>query len=446
MPDPINYMALVQKPDIARNIQAGLMLGEAYGQGVANENALARQKQYQQEAELALQNPTPEKFVALQMRYPEQAANAKSAWDQLSQSQRENDFSQGMQAWSALNSGQPQIATGMLDKQIAAYENSGKDTSNIKALKSMVESNPKLALGFLSNQLAAVDPEKFGKATEAATKSATQGANIEKAQAEAQIQQAEAAARPLKLAFENQNTAANIAKTYADMKREAKRLNLDTEKFNFEVLSKTRDFNYPALDDQAKKLINESAISAVSSEQSASKFNDLADKIQKAGGGGPISGSLTEWFKTVTGGQNDWTELRDEYQRLSTSGAMLAYKQQSSGATSDKDVDIAMSGVPPKTADADYVASYLRGIAKLNQLQSANESAKQQWINTNNSLGNLRRDAVIDGVTVPAGTSYAEFNRVYMPKRIEFLNAQQNPANNPAALKNRSYMSVLEQK
>jgi hypothetical protein len=89
------------------------------------------------------------------------------------------------------------------------------------------------------------------------------------------------------------------------------------------------------------------------------------------------------------------------------------------GSASDKDVVMAMGGFPPETADAKTMASFLRGMAKLNQYTAVSENAKAEWVNAVGHLGKPKTDINVDGVNVPAGSTFTDFARQYMANKVE---------------------------
>ena len=82
------------------------------------------------------------------------------------------------------------------------------------------------------------------------------------------------------------------------------------------------------------------------------------------------------------------------------------------------------------------MASFLRGMAKMNQYTAVTENAKAEWVNAVGHLGKPKTDINIDGVNVPAGSTFADFARTYMDAKVGQRAAVQGQAQVP----NRSYM------
>jgi hypothetical protein len=194
------------------------------------------------------------------------------------------------------------------------------------------------------------------------------------------------------------------------------------------VKQKVMEFQQKAgeLPEPVMKNINEATTNAIASQQSAEKMNGLATRMEAAAS--EISSgnyaNMKEFIKKNTGMQNDITNIRSEYSRIVTPAAMAAYKQVASGSTSDKDIDVAMTGVPKDTADPATMASFLRGMGKLQQYNSALENAKSEWYAGNKFLGKSNADMEIDGVKVPKGTTFKQFADQYIEKKVGQLQGQ----------------------
>jgi ATP-dependent Lon protease len=117
------------------------------------------------------------------------------------------------------------------------------------------------------------------------------------------------------------------------------KLNLDTQMTNATVLEKMSNIqkNLNEIPADTRKLINESAVTAATAQQSAAQFNDLANRIEGLGGYGKLS-SLSEFAKSTIGAEGYETSLRQEYTRLRNSAAI---KSLPPGPATDKDIQMA---------------------------------------------------------------------------------------------------------
>ena len=123
---------------------------------------------------------------------------------------------------------------------------------------------------------------------------------------------------------------------------------------------------------------------------------------------------------------------------------MAAYKKVAAGSTSDKDIETAMSGYPAETDSVEVISAKLRGMAKLSQYDSVLSNAKSEWLAANKNLAKAKQDLEIDGVGVPAGTTFKNFSDAYVTRKAEELGAAQNADANLRAIQNRPYMKYVK--
>jgi hypothetical protein len=144
----------------------------------------------------------------------------------------------------------------------------------------------------------------------------------------------------------------------------------------------------------ARKLINESSTLAASSKQAATQYNDLANRIQSAEGGKGALTTATEWFAKSLGQQDAWSQIRNEYTRIRNS---VAIKALPPGPATDKDIELALKGIPPENSNSTTLASFLRGTAKLQDIDSSINNAKTDWLSQNNGLLTRAKGTFIAG-------------------------------------------------
>ena len=154
------YDYTVQQPDIAGSLLGGIQAGQQLG---AARDAINQKKQYADDLHSTLSNPTPQAFSALIAKYPQQQKAFQASWDILNKDQRDQQFSAGTQAYSAIQNGKPDVALGILDRQIAALENSGQDAGNLIKIKDAVERDPQGAGAQIALSLSSYDPDRWGK-------------------------------------------------------------------------------------------------------------------------------------------------------------------------------------------------------------------------------------------------------------------------------------------
>lgn len=184
------------------------------------------------------------------------------------------------------------------------------------------------------------------------------------------------------------------------------------------------------------KLITEASNEATQLSDQMGKALDLATKFDAMKGSG--WGVGTSWYdalRKATGFNGDDTALRDEFTRSITPDALTAYRAAVGGGNiSDIDVEKAFAGWPDANSSPEQIASFLRGRAKILQMQAVRADLKTQWLSANDHPGTLARDTVINGVTVPAGQTFDQFLKFYLPRRLEFLKKVEDAdkaSNNP---------------
>ncbi len=118
------------------------------------------------------------------------------------------------------------------------------------------------------------------------------------------------------------------------------------------------------------------------SEQSR-EYDVLADDYERfkdtLATGTPAT--ISEFFKSVTGSQDEASELRRRLAKVRLSEAL---KYLPPGPATDRDVAEAFKGVPATTASPDQVQSFLRGSAKIARLESDFQQFKSDYISQNN--------------------------------------------------------------
>jgi hypothetical protein len=157
-----------------------------------------------------------------------------------------------------------------------------------------------------------------------------------------------------------------------------------------------------------KKLINESAVAAATSKQSAGQFNDLAKRLEAEGGGYGVFSSASDYLKRGVGFQGGMTQLRQEYTRLRNTAAI---KSLPPGPATDKDIALALRGFPSESASASDLSGFLRGMAKLQDIDASINNAKTDWLTSNNgSLARAKNTFIAGDYAAKAGENFNDFS------------------------------------
>jgi len=206
-----------------------------------------------------------------------------------------------------------------------------------------------------------------------------------------------------------QEKAWNIQNLRSEIATRGAKLNLDTQTTNVTVLEKLASINRMSADIPAdtRKLINESAVTAATAQQAAAQSNDLANRIEGLGGYGKLA-SLGEYVKATFGTEGYETALRQEYTRLRNTAAI---KSLPPGPATDKDIQMALSGFPKDTSNSKNIAQFLRGMAKLQDIDAAVANAKTDWLAQNNgTLTRATKTLVVGDFRARPGESFNELS------------------------------------
>jgi len=183
MAGPNDYT--IQQPDIGGSLMSGIKAGAQIG---AQRSAIDKQQQYATDLQSYLSNPSPQSAAAMTVKYPEQREAFKQSWDILGKDQQDSQFKSGVQVYSALQNKSPDVAKDILDKQIAAMDNSGQDSTPFKSIRDAIDRNPEGMAAQIGLTLSALEPEKWGKI--AGEMRASAKAPAEQSLAEAKAQKA----------------------------------------------------------------------------------------------------------------------------------------------------------------------------------------------------------------------------------------------------------------
>jgi hypothetical protein len=437
---PANYSINVQSPlqAFGQAAQFGAGLAEMDARRQAQQQEAVRQQSLNTEFQRvsAIQNPKASDFMGLSLLLPPaQMESVRKTYDQGSQEQKDNQLLFSGKVLSAFNSGQNQIGIDLLENRATAEENSGRKEQGqaFRSYAELARINPgaaKATIGMLLATLPGGD-----KTIEATTKAQLAPSQISKSQADAATAQLEAADTPTRLNLGNLKTRAEINNINDTIRNRTDQLNLNRDQLTGEVQIKLTELaqKQGTLEPSAIKIINDSVVSSIGLEQAAGTTLDLATKLEQAAGRSGVTAKFSESLKSISGNQDALTQLRNEYTRVRNSAAI---KSLPPGVATDKDIESALKGIPSETANAETQASFLRGVAKMQQYEAATESAKSEWVNSTGNLGRSKSDIEIGGIRVPKGTTFPEFARQFMDRRAKDLAATQSNT----AVGGRSYM------
>lgn len=157
---------------------------------------------------------------------------------------------------------------------------------------------------------------------------------------------------------------------------------------------KAQAFKAPKLSSATEKELITSQNAAVEAGNNVGRFELLASDFEKADvGGGLFQGKWAEALKEATGNQNAISELRRRYAAIK--GGQVV-KNLPPGAASDTDIALALAGFPTENATGEQIASFMRGLAKIEREQQRFNEFKASYIsekgNTRGMLGAWREE------------------------------------------------------
>ena len=385
----------------------------------------------------------------------DQAEIVTKGFERKTKEQQQNDLLMGGQVYSAIKAGSLDIAERLLTQKATALRNSNRENEAVAAENALelIKLKPEIAQATIGLYMAklpggteyltnadkalstiraeALAPvalrEALAKANKAEADAITAQATAtnapEQARAAAALVKAQAEkaqvdaqyAEQIALADLNQKaaslglTAAQIRNIDSEIVTRAGNLSINAQTMQAtvaETLSRIRDSS-TKLPEGVQKLINDVVTQGAASKQSATQYNDLAKRIETAQGGKGRFTSTSEWFATQLGNQDAWTQIRNEYTRVRNS---VAIKALPPGVATDKDIELALKGIPPESANSATLASFLRGSAKLQDIDSAINNSKADWLSQNKGSLTRSKDTFIAGdYAVKPGETFNDF-------------------------------------
>jgi hypothetical protein len=450
MPEPYNYM--IQIPSMferisqlqaidAQDEQAKALKQDREIKLAAQNMAMEQRKRQNAAMDSLIQHPNPTRrdfeFTAMQVP-KDQAEIIQKAGAAIDEDTQKKHLLFGGQVLSSIVSDRPEVAIQMLDEKYQSETNAGRDGRIFKTVSKAIAADPKIGFKTWGAILAAV-PGGIN-VIDAVLKAQKGPSEVAKSESEAKEAQ-------IKAEFARENAEAGIGLTRANIKNvldqvdnRAKVLGLDKDKLASEMQLKIEEMNRKGteLDPDARKIVNTAMADSAVAMRYSGKLNDLADRVLENKGGKGSWNTIGKFFENLTGTQDEWTQIRNEYIRIKNQQAI---KNLPPGPASTPDMILAQKGLPPETANAEYIASFLRGMAQLSSIDSSIKAAEADWVNSSGSLGRPKRDINVQGMMVPAGTSFNEFMYIYLDKTQK----EQNTKAGAEQAKTKGYMKYGRQ-
>jgi hypothetical protein len=215
MPAPYNYMSMIPRPDLARSVQAGAMLGEAIG-GAINAK---QEEDFQKDLQDTLARPGFRSFNDLMAKYPSKAENIQKLNDRMDAAEKESSYKTGIDVYTALETGNTDTAKTILDDQIAAGKNAGRDMRIIENIRTKMDQDPRAAQAGIGLWLAGSDPKRWDETTTAFESRARKEAERQKIEFQSAESRAKAQKAAVDSKFAESNALLDLQKKGYDIKK-----------------------------------------------------------------------------------------------------------------------------------------------------------------------------------------------------------------------------------
>lgn len=459
--EPINYLPAQQNSplqSLASGLQVGAGFQQLQQQQLEMEKAQAaaqRTAQFRSEVGPALQAGDPAALVQLFGKYPDFGDQIKQASGFLNDADENNKKTTSATVYNGLQSGNVDIAKKALESRVNYLTKIGADANEWKgALDALNSGDPDKIkqvqqqatfLHALYNPTAIKtmnDVNTDRRAEQLQPAKVREGvASADKAASDATTAATTAKFAPQvaqlgieKAGKEIQDIGSRISERGARLSLDRDRLNADIKTAADNLAVKYADAKRAGNDlpGDVRKLVTENTMSASASKTEANSMKDLASRIETSNLKGGILGSASEILKKATGSQDYNTELRKEYARIRSQGVIKALPP---GPATDRDIEQASKGFLEENASPKTIASFLRGMAKIRDVESQMQQITADFAEQNRGVGRARSDIQIGQYTAKKGDSLAD---VYKQIKVAEQPAPAKPAAKgaPASPKN----------
>lgn len=389
-------------------------------------------------AELAAfrQQPSSDRARDLIFRYPALKERVSGFMVSLGDDEKKERLSQMTEGAGFLISGNQEGARDAFLRAAKAYENGQRpqDAEPLKRLAERVMTDPNAVRAELQLRIEAIDPEAGKRLTEF-EKSRR---DIRKADADASIKETQAMLEYDRLVAEIGLTQEQAKRLKAQTAIESARLGLDRERLGLDKLKaqQERAAALVNLTEPAQKRVVDASDKAVKASAMAAKAAELAVKFEGMAAAGVMGGRVAmvgEGIKRELGMEDAVSQARAQFEEIKT-GQVLASLPP--GAASDTDIALASKPLPQGTSDPKIVASYLRGLEKINRFAEVVAKGEADYVSQNGGVGMARQNMTVNGVQVPAGSTYGEVLEALQRRALRSAvpaPAQAAPAASPAA-------------
>lgn len=420
--NPIDYSGL-QRPSIIADIGEGVKLGQTVQamQDAARLQEMQRQQQLELRQLAANPNVSGSDVASMMMKYPALEKQLSGAWKVLDEQQKERKLADGMKLLAASESGRHDLVNKLFDEQALAAKSAGRSTQEIDSFRQQYKNDP----GSFKVQVAALIASGMGteKAVEAFAK--LRKTSQEEAEQPGKLAESRARVAQMQAATGKTMQETNYVAPKAEAELAESRARVDNivdqikdraskeNRANAEYLNKMEETKDKLLNPSVKlssameKRIAESVDSSFKLQEDSMKASKIAAFLREQKPmGGALGGVAREWAKQQLGQEDALTLMRKAADEMLLKGAL---QNLPVGAASNKDVQVVREGFPKNTGNHEAVANWMESFSKVQKAMATREEMQSQWISTFGQPGIANRDAEVNGVPVPRGTTFPNF-------------------------------------
>ena len=310
MAGPYDYT--IQQPDIAGSLMGGIQIGSQLG---AAQAAQQKQQQYAADLQGYLDNPSARSASAMMAKYPEFQKSMSASFETFDKGQKEDIFKAGTQAYSAIQSGRPDVAAKILDDRILAAQNSGQDTADLESLKQSLSSDPRAAAAGLGLTMSALNPDAWSKI-------ASEQRSAERAPAELSLAESKAGKAAVDAKFAESKAVQDLTKGGWEIQKLANDINISRQNsqiaaINSSISREKNDLKRQELGlklqekiDKRDAAVNEKVSTVQSGRSTIDNFLNTADKVVNTPAGvvSSATGTISSRLPTVDQDVADFEE------------------------------------------------------------------------------------------------------------------------------------------
>lgn len=424
---------------LAQGVQTGIGLGEARVAAMDRQLLLERQaqadaaKKQQEAAALASRQAyiaeaekviaggfKPQETYALIARNPEVAKHYTDILKSMNEDTKQNNI-RNAAAISAAILKKPEDGAALAEKMAEAAKNTPGQEKQAEALTTLagqIRDNPGgAALQTAMFLAAATGNEK--EFTNIMNGVAAAQPSLDEAKAKAGQAQAEEKTKAATAKYADEQALANLGYTkaqtnrlYAQTKQAAEELGLRREELAAAFLERqqARQDKLAEMPDAIRKAIDAAVIDGTAATMQAEEIDAIAKGWEEYDRPGNFSASggraaASEAWKSFWGSQDNVSALRKRTDALVNK---LVVTNLPPGAASENDVKMVKGGFPDQYAPPEEKAAFLKSLSKVQKAVAQQKAIEADYQSQNFGLTNAKRDIVVDGVLIPAGTPYRE--------------------------------------